>query len=449
MPDKIPSASLVENLRLNSQVLVPNAVQGLFRRKRRAVEVATRANVDRYAVGLVDGMRRSYGNGPVWVSAVGQKALLLLSRGDLHRVLGGSPDPFAPDPPAKRDGMVAFQPDALTLSRGELWANRRRFAEGVLDTGKAHHRLAAHQAKVAIEEVEALLDEISGGDGSSDLTYDDWHRALRRATRRIVLGDSARDDEAISDDLAAMMDEGNGRPGKPSARYDAFVDGLAAYVDRAEEGSLAALSAGAPHDDATKVPAQLVHWLFAMQDTVAANSLRALALIATHPRQRAAVESEIVAAADAAPGTGALPYTAACVQEAMRLFPTTPLLSRETLTDIDWDGETVPAGTQILISNLANHRDRSSLDYADRFTPEAWTERAAGSDWTFNHFSHGPQGCPGAGIAVALGANLVAALLSRRVLRLRSPSLDPNKPLPYMLDFFALRFDLGLTPVSA
>ena len=63
-------------------------------------------------------------------------ALLVLSLDDVRRVLEGSPDPFASDPEAKRDGMVAFQPDALTISRGELWENRRRFTEAVLDTGE-------------------------------------------------------------------------------------------------------------------------------------------------------------------------------------------------------------------------------------------------------------------------------------------------------------------------
>ena len=39
-------------------------------------------------------------------------------------------------PKPKREGMAAFQPDALTISRGHPWEDRRRFAEAVLDTAQ-------------------------------------------------------------------------------------------------------------------------------------------------------------------------------------------------------------------------------------------------------------------------------------------------------------------------
>ena len=442
MAPELPSASLVENVRLNSQVFVPNALRGIFRPRATAVAAATKADVDRWALGLLEGIRRSHAPGPVWVRVVKDKALLLLSREDIRRVLEGSPDPFAPDPEAKRKGMSHFQPDALTISRDGEWENRRAFAEAVLDTRRAHHRLAERFAAVARAGESSALLEAGGG----------LERArLRRLAPRLPAHHAAHGPRRLRPRRRGAVrpagrDDGRGQ------RAPGQAVGALRRIRRRSRGLRRPRGGGEPRRPLRRraarrgdeSPAQLIHWLFAMQDTVAANSLRALALIAAHPRQRAAVESEIVAAGKA--GTGALPYTAACFEEAMRLFPTTPLLSRETIADIDWDGDTVPAGTQILISNLANHRDRASHDYADHFTPEAWTQRTAGSDWTFNHFSHGPQGCPGAGIAVALGSNLIASLLSRRVVRLRSPSLDPSSPLPYMLDFFALRLDLVLAP---
>jgi hypothetical protein len=56
---QLPSASVVENARFNALVIVPNAVQGIFRRRSAAVRAATKAGVDRWAVGLLSGMRRS------------------------------------------------------------------------------------------------------------------------------------------------------------------------------------------------------------------------------------------------------------------------------------------------------------------------------------------------------------------------------------------------------
>src|ERR1700730_3898436 len=122
-------ASLVEGLRFTAQVAVPNLVQGLFRRRRKAVAVATRTGVDGHGVGFMSGLRRSYGDGPLWIRVATDEALLLLGRDGIGKALGESPDPFASDPEPKRSGMRHFQPEALTISRGETGAHRRRFTE--------------------------------------------------------------------------------------------------------------------------------------------------------------------------------------------------------------------------------------------------------------------------------------------------------------------------------
>ena len=237
------------------------------------------------------GCAAATGPGRVWIRVLKDPALLVLSRDDVHRVLGGSPDPFASDPEAKRKGMVTFQPDALTLSRDGAWENRRRFTEAVLDTGRPLHRLADRFAAVAREEGEALLRACRGVGG--ELDWEPWHRAFRLTTRRVVLGDSARDDEELSELLAELMSEANKMPGKPSDRLDAFMGRLRHYVAAGEEGSLVSLFGEAPFDDATKVEGQIPHWLFAMQDTLAINSLRCLALLGSHPRQLGEARAEL------------------------------------------------------------------------------------------------------------------------------------------------------------
>jgi cytochrome P450 len=440
---ELPSASLLENARFNALVILPNAVQGLFRRRRAPVAAATKANVDAWAVGLLAGMKRRHGGGPVWVRVMRDRALLLLAPADVHRALEGSPDPFAADPKAKRDGMCAFQPDALTISRGDVWRNRRAFTEAVLDTGQTLHRFADRFAAVARDETDDLI--LEAADDGGRLDWDRWQSAFRRLTRRVVLGDRARDDEELSDLLREMMSEANGMPGKPSERYPAFISRLSAHVEAAEPGSLVALFDEAPSDDVTRPTGQAAHWLFATHDTLAINAFRALVLLATHPGPRGRVDEELgdfdpesAAASDVA----RLDYVEVCVQEAMRLWPTTPMLSRETLTETDWGGVDVPAGTTVLIPNAFLHRDTERHPWADRFSPEQWLDGEAPDDWCFNHFSRGPQGCPGAGLALFLATAVLATLLTRRDVELASPSLDPDRPLPHMLDFFGLRFDL-------
>jgi cytochrome P450 len=439
----LPSASLLENVRLNALVIVPNAIQGIFRRRRTAVAAATRAGVDGHAVGLLRGMKRGHSAGPVWVRVVREPALLLLAAADVRRALQGSPYPFAPDPEAKRRGMSSFQPDALTISRGELWENRRRFTEAVLDTGQPHHRLAHRFLAVVREETASMLEEAEEA-GGGWIRWDPFNSLLRRITRRVILGDGARDDEEVSELLGKMMDGANSLPDGPSEHLEPFGARIGGYIEAAEEGSLVGLFGQAPSDEETSPAGQVTHWLFALGDTLPINAFRTLALLATHQQQRGRAEEELAAAGPdglaTAAGVAGLAYLRACLEEAMRLWPTTPLLSRETLEETSWNGHTVPAGTQVLIVNTFNHRDRDSHEFADRFAPEAWTEGDAAEDWSFNHFSHGPQGCPGAGLALFVGVAVLAELLSRRRFRLEGASLDPARPLPHMLDHFGLRF---------
>jgi Cytochrome P450 len=423
----LPNASLIENARFNALVIVPNALQGIFRRRRQVVAAATLANVDGHAVGLLGGMKRGHGGGPVWVRVVREPALLLLTPADVHRALEGSPDPFAADPPAKRDGMVAFQPDALTISRGEVWRNRRAFNEAVLDTGQARHGDGERFEAIAAEEARALAE--------GELTWAPWNEAFRRITRRVVLGEGAADDRELSETLAEMMSEANGMPGEVSERYPAFVTRLGRYVAAAESGSLVGRFGEAPADAETKPVGQIPHWLFANGDTLAINAFRALAAIASHPSQRARVETEIS-------GDGEFPYLEACLQDAMRLWPTTTMLSRETVAETEWLGVTVPAGSQVLIPNTFLHRDSERFDYADRFAPERWVSGEAAAEWSFNHFSRGPQGCPGAALALSIGKAVLATLLGERRVDLVSPRLDPSRQLPHMLDYFGIRFRL-------
>jgi cytochrome P450 len=122
------------------------------------------------------------------------------------------------------------------------------------------------------------------------------------------------------------------------------------------------------------------------------------------------------------------------------------MLSRETLGEVEVGGVTVPAGTQVLIFNVFHHRDRERLAFADRFAPEVWTEGDAARDWSFNHLSHGPQGCPGSNLALLVGRATVATVLRSAELTLSDPKLSPERPLPHMVDYFGVRFEVEGAP---
>ncbi|HEY2437478.1 MAG TPA: cytochrome P450, partial [Solirubrobacteraceae bacterium] len=357
-----PHASVIEGVRFTAQVVLPNVIQGLFRRRKNAALLATRTGADGLAAGFLAGLKRSYGEGPVWVRVAKDEALLLFGRAPIRRVLEGAPDPFAADPEPKKSAMSHFQPHALTISRGQDWEDRRAFTDAVLDKGSA--LLADRFAVVSSEEAEGL---------GETLDWDEWNRAVRRAARRIILGDGAADDDSISEMLGELMDKSN-PPGRgDSALYERYVAALQPYVDAAEPGSLVSLFSEAPVTERTQPAGQVTHWLFALGDTLAINALRCLALLAVFDAERHRVSEEI-GKADLSAGSGiaSLKRLEASLQEAMRLWPTTPMLSREAVRDVDWDGITVEAGKQVLIVNTFNHRDRDAVPFADQFAPDAW-----------------------------------------------------------------------------
>lgn len=347
--------------------------------------------------------------------SVGQKPILLVYGPEQIRfALSNAPDPFASDPEPKRSGMLKFQPHALTISRDPDWSDRRRFTEVVLGRARSDPAIQRRFTAIAAAEATALPEEMS---------WTDFNGVVRRLARRIILGQSASGDDQLSEQLATLMAKAN-PPGKGGPElYRKFISTLERYVAIGEEASLVRLFEGAPITEITDPAGQAIHWLFAMGDTLAINTWQCLALLATHGDILAKVHRELDELHDTT-------YLAACLQEAMRLWPTTAVLARTIIRDIDWDGVHVPAGTSVMIVNTFNHRDMDRFVYADRFEPAQWLNGCAARSWSFNSFSHGPQVCPGADLAVLLGTTLLAAVLRRAEPVASAVSLNPDAPLP-------------------
>ncbi|NMN96876.1 cytochrome P450 [Antrihabitans stalactiti] len=439
MANSFPEASTLDGIRFTAQVAVPNVVQGLFRRRRRVTGAAKLVDADKQAVRFYEGLVRDRDE-PFYIRVGKDKSLLVHQPEDIKAVLEGSPDPFASDPDAKKKGMSHFQPDALTISRGALWENRRKFAEAILDTGKPLHHLAQTFLAVANEEADAL--------GAEDITWERINDAFLRITRRVIFGEPAADDTEVSQLLADLMDEANSSPSGESKHFKPFMDKVQHYVDVGAQGSLCSLVAGAPQNEETKPAGQLVHWLFAMGDTLPANVFRTLAVLATHRPQLAVVRKELTGAdLESAEGVAQLDYLAACLQDTMRLWPTTPMFARVTARKATLRDSIVPAGTQVFIYNLGNHRNRDRVSFADRFAPEEWVSGNAAENWLFNFFSNGAQGCPGAGLAVFLGTAVLARLLEAADPRMSGADLHADRALPHTLDIFSLTVGFDKPPL--
>jgi cytochrome P450 len=179
--------------------------------------------------------------------------------------------------------------------------------------------------------------------------------------------------------------------------------------------------------------------MFAMRDTLGANAYRALAAIVADSvvLERATEEIDSADLADPASING-LTYLEGCLQEAMRLWPTTPLLARETTRETTLAGERLEPGTQVMILNVFNHRDPDHVPDADRLAPERWSDGQ--TDYRFNHLSNGTQDCPGGPLVSLLGKATLAHILSRYDVRLEYPRISGAGALPHMLDFYQTRF---------
>jgi cytochrome P450 len=352
-------------------------------------------------------------------------------------VLEQSADVYDSGSGAKGKGMRHFQPDALTLSHGEEWRDRREFTESVLATSERVHPLGDRFAAVASEEVEALRL-------GSTLDWKDFERLFDRLTLRVIFGDRARGDQELTELLEKLMSEANRLVGL--SHGDDFYElygGLERQLRDPDPGSLIARFADAPQTDRTRVVHQLPHWIFAMRDTLATNAYRALAAIAAQPEieRRVLEELEGKDLGDASAVDG-LSYLEGCLQEAMRLWPTTPLLAREATRDTTLAGEEIDEGSQVMMLNVFNHRDPEVAPDIDEMKPERWTD--AERDPRFNHLSGGSQFCPGVPLVLLLGKAVLAQLLSRYRVQLREPGLPEGGDLPNMLDAFAIRF--GVEP---
>jgi cytochrome P450 len=428
----LADASLREAVGVLAIGVVPALVRGLFAPRRGAMKLLTRVDADGRAIAFLTGLRRRYGG--EGVRLLGGRLIVLWGAQAMREVLDRSAELYASDSGAKAKGMSHFQPDALTLSRGAEWRDRRPFNEAVL---AAHERVHPDGRRF----VEVVADEADRMPLGQVLEWRDWERLFDLITLRVIFGDRARCDQRLTGLLETLMRQGNRLVGlRPNDAYYELYGELERRVRDAEPGSLLARFAEAPHSDRTRVVQQIPHWMFAMRDTLAANAYRALAAIAAEPAVERRVREDMIGADLCDPrALDGMSYLGGCLHEAMRLWPTTPLLAREVVHDVTLAGEQVSAGTQILILNAFNHRDPDHVEDADRLVPERWRSSEA-KDYRFNHLSNGSQDCPGGPLVLLLGKAAIAQVLSRWTLRLEEPLLPAGGAMPTMLDFYSARF---------
>jgi len=392
--------------------------------------------LDAKAVKRMQALRDKYGPGPLRLRIPFRSQAVILSAEDARMVLEGSPEPFAAASLEKRSALNHFQPDSVLASHGHDRTIRRRLNEDTLDTGCPVHSMADHFAAVIDEEMDRICQAALA---SGTLDWDSFFIGWYRMVRRLVLGDAARDDSELTDLLEKLRYDANLAFLKRKDRKtrEQFLTHLRRYVDAADPNSLAGRMAKACTDPNQQPHHQLPQYLFAF-DPGAMATFRTLALLSAHPEVEKEVRHELAEAGNApAPR---LDLVRACYLDALRLWPTTPAILRETTRDVAWAKGQLEAATQILIYTPFHHRDDQTLPQAHRFDPSLWKNGNARADLGLYPFSDGPVVCPAVNFVPMVTSLALRSLLSRVRLNLNQPERVTPGNLPATLDNYTLSF---------
>ena len=444
-PAGLPTAGVLDTLALALDVLAPTFAKGVIVRRPKVVALAERFELDRRAIQRMQKLRDKYGSGPLMLPLPLRKQAIVLAPEHVRRVLDESPEPFATASSEKRAALSHFEPEAALISHGPERAARRRFNEDVLEPQCLVHPMVNHFLPLVEDEARRML---AAARAKGFLDWDTFNAHWTRLGRRVFFGDVAADDQALSDMIITLRQAANWafmRPKKTGLR-SRFLDRIQHYLDRAEPGSLAAKAASVSKSADSKPNHQVPQWLFAF-DAAGMATFRALALLATHPQQ--AVQARAEQREQPGMARQYLPFLRATVLEALRLWPTTPAILRQSTRATDWNGATMPARTGLLLFTPFFHRDDARMPFADRFTPDLWlkddqVKDAQERDWPLIPFSSGPAICPARNLVLMLTSAMLAALTDEgaggSAVRLaQHERLDPAR-LPGTLDNYSLRF---------
>jgi cytochrome P450 len=423
-----------DTLRLHVFVALPAILWGLVAPNRVLVSWLSRRDAGRATAGFLDDLRQRYQCEHLWSWFPWRRTLLVLDRSSMDAVLVSEEN--AADPSLKKDALSKSIPDALTISSGNEWRDRRRFNERVLGFGGLHPFHDAFK-EIVFSEVDRLT-----ATPPPELRWADFQTLGERISHQVLLG-SGRVEPEMTRQLAQMVTRSNW-PFLPRHRrcFSGFYEQVERNLGQSvaprcllhhsakllEEGSATA---------STRVPGQIGFWFFVLKDAVELHVARTLALIAAHSEVQDRVRLEI---RNAATLTGqaidGLQYLDACVGEQLRLWTPVPILLRRAVNSFSLRGEiAIESGQQILIHTGFYHRDpRVFGEKAHRFSPGS-TGDASQPVYFFSRFR---QSCAGEFLARFLLKTTLAKLLDKFRFELIGPSIG-SAEVPYSYDHFKIR----------
>lgn len=359
----------------------------------------------------------------------------------IKQVLSDKPANYAKDPRVAR--IKPLFGDGLTTSEGALWRRQHQMIQPFFHL-KRIAALAPLITAVTAKRLEHWQRAAAAGD-RLDIALE-----MRELTQAIILrvlfGQDLPDSKAkaIGQALRFALDHINHRvwalfdfSSLPTRKNRLFLHHLRTldrfvYHNITEHGrnpavsdDLLALLIGAQageHGEAMSDPQlrdEAMTLFVAGHTTMAAGLAWTWYLLAKHP----AVEERLVKELQGVLGgrdptfedLATLPLTRRVIEEALRLYPPTWIISRYSLSDDEIGGYPVRAHSAVLISPYVLHRNPTFWDHPEEFDPERFTpERSANRpSYSYLPFGGGPRVCLGKAWAL-MQMQLILAMVAQR-----------------------------------
>ncbi|MGA0595914.1 cytochrome P450 [Enterovirga sp. CN4-39] len=197
-----------------------------------------------------------------------------------------------------------------------------------------------------------------------------------------------------------------------------------------------------------EVRANIVTFIGAGHETTANALSWSLYLLSQAPEIRARVEDEADTVFDEEPGgppaLERLPLTRAVVDEAMRLYPPVPFMSRAAIREDRIGAMKIPAGSLVMIAPYVLHRHRRLWENPDSFDPDRFMpgRRETIDRYAYLPFGAGPRVCIGSSFSVQEAVIVLARFVhalgfelaeGHRVTPVQRVTLRPGGGLPMRL----------------
>lgn len=338
-------------------------------------------------------------------------------------------------PDFQADALGQLLGEGLLTSEGDHWRDRREMATPAFSPGRI-----ASMAPMMAQRAQAMVDRWEDG-ATRNIEWE-----MTRTTLEIIVEAMFGVDLSVATaKKTAHLLEPVGRRFEPNPvravipewvptpenwAFERSVEKLEVVVDdlvetrkrtgiNDEDDDLLALLLRAKDKgaiDQQGIRDELMTMLLAGHDTTALVLTYTFALLSAHPAIERRIHEEVDTVLEGAQPTAAdarrLTTLRNVLQESMRLYPPVYVMFRQADRDVTMGGYDIPAGSLIMCSQWATHRDPRYFENPDTFDPDRWNEPSHPT-YAYFPFGAGPRSCIGKGFTM-LEAPIIAATVAQQ-----------------------------------